>query len=625
MFSLKVNPDSNDPVLQRSPSFDPANRVTLSWHNINAFVRPTGKKFWKFRNQYDINEQKQLIVNVNGQVRPGQLLAIMGASGAGKTTLLNILTCRNLRKLVVDGEVLVNGENVGASMTRISAYVQQDDLFIGTLTVREHLVFQALLRMDKHLTYKERMRRVDEVILELGLSKCSETMIGFPGRIKGISGGEMKRLAFASEVLTNPALMFCDEPTSGLDSFMSQNIVSVLKSMASGGRTIVCTIHQPSSEVYEMFDNLLLMAEGRVAYMGSANKALDFFQRAGLRCPVNYNPADFFIHNLAVIPGREAECREKIMNICKQFERESSQHTKSISTGCSITENQLDNKTRYKASWCKQFRVILKRSWISLVREPMFTKVRLIQSLFIAILLGLIYLQQKLDERGVMNINGALFLVLTNVTFQNMFSVINAFCLEQPIFLREHWNGMYRTDVYFLSKTFAEAPLLIMMTAVFTTILYWMVGLNSQYQAFLLCVAISVLIANTAASFGYMVSCISSSLNIALSIGTPLLMPLLLFGGFYLNNASVPVYFIWIKYISWFYYGYESLIINQWSTISNETCATDQICPNGKDVVKSLNFDVDNFLLDIGIIIVLLIFFRFLAFIALLIKSYRKT
>lgn len=112
------------------------------------------------------------------------------------------------------------------------------DLFIGTLTVREHLIFQSQLRMDKHITFDDRLRRVEEVIAELGLTKCSTTTIGIPGRIKGISGGEMKRLAFASEVLTNPPLMFCDEPTSGLDAFMAQNVVGVLKDMAEKGSSL---------------------------------------------------------------------------------------------------------------------------------------------------------------------------------------------------------------------------------------------------------------------------------------------------------------------------------------------------------------------------------------------------
>ncbi|XP_054719148.1 protein white-like [Uloborus diversus] len=625
---IQVYTVDNDATLQRLPSFDPANRVTLSWHNINAFAKPKQRRCWNCKSDEEAEERKQILKDVNGEVQPGHLLAIMGASGAGKTTLLNTLTARNLRRLDVTGEVLVNDQNVGENMARVSAYVQQDDLFVGTLTVREHLVFQALLRMDKHLTYQERMKRVGEVILELGLSKCEDTIIGIAGRIKGISGGEAKRLAFAAEVLTNPSLMFCDEPTSGLDSFMSQSIISVLRNMAEGGRTIVCTIHQPSSEVFEMFDQLLLLAEGRVAYLGKASKATAFFERAGLRCPINYNPADFFIHNLAIVPGREDECKRKVQAICSQFTKEGLHINSTTSTGCSFTPGDVTYKSRYKASWCKQFRAVMWRSWISMIREPMLTKVRFFQTLIIALLLGLIYLRQDYDQKGIMNLNGALFLALTNVTFQNMFSVVNAFCLEQPIFLREHWNGMYRTDVYFICKTLAEAPILMMMTVMFITILYWMVGLNPDYKAFLISLAIFILIANTAASFGYMISCLANTLNIALSISTPLLMPLLLFGGFYLNNASVPDYFIWIKYISWFYYGNEALCINQWSSITNITCPENPLAPcmsTGETVIASLNFEKDYFERDIGLVVALFVFFRVLAFIALLIKSSRKT
>jgi ABC-type multidrug transport system ATPase subunit len=180
----------------------------------------------------------------------------------------------------VTGDLYVNGRPVHPdSLTSLSAYVQQDDLFIGLLTVREQLIFQAMLRMDRTITLEQRVMRVEEVIMELGLTKCALTKIGVPGRIKGISGGEMKRLAFACEVLTNPPLMFCDEPTSGLDSFMAQAVVGVMKMMAERGKTIIATIHQPSSEVYAMFDRVLLMAEGRVAFLGDADAAYQFFNR----------------------------------------------------------------------------------------------------------------------------------------------------------------------------------------------------------------------------------------------------------------------------------------------------------------------------------------------------------
>ena len=163
------------------------------------------------------------------------------------------------------------------SLTALSAYIQQEDLFIGTLTPREHLEFQALVRLDREIPQKKRMERVDQVIVELGLSKCAKTVIGVPGRIKGISGGEKKRLAFASEILTNPPLFFCDEPTSGLDSYMASNVIEILQGLAKGGKSIICTIHQPSSQIFAMFDRVLLMAEGQVAFLGDIDRAYHFF------------------------------------------------------------------------------------------------------------------------------------------------------------------------------------------------------------------------------------------------------------------------------------------------------------------------------------------------------------
>jgi ABC-type multidrug transport system ATPase subunit len=127
-----------------------------------------------------------------------------------------------------------------------------------------------MLRLPTSVNRARKLRRVNEVLVDLGLAKCQDTRIGVPGLIKGISGGEKKRLAFASEVLTNPSLLFCDEPTTGLDSFMAEGVVMVLKKMAARGKTIICTIHQPASEVYALFDTVMLVADGRLAYMGRA-------------------------------------------------------------------------------------------------------------------------------------------------------------------------------------------------------------------------------------------------------------------------------------------------------------------------------------------------------------------
>lgn len=220
--------------------------------------------------------------SVNGIAKPGEVLAIMGASGAGKTTLLNVLTFRNKGNLEISGDIRINGKLVtsGQQLAVISGYVQQNDIFIGTLKVKEHLRFYTMLKMGSSATQSAKDDRVEEIMTDLNLKKCQDTLIGVPSLgIKGISGGEMRRLAFASEIITNPGILFCDEPTSGLDSFMAMSIVDAMKNLALKGKTIICTIHQPSSEIFEKFDSLYLMAEGRVAYSGPLNEGLNFFSR----------------------------------------------------------------------------------------------------------------------------------------------------------------------------------------------------------------------------------------------------------------------------------------------------------------------------------------------------------
>uniref|UniRef100_A0A0P5TXD4 Protein white n=1 Tax=Daphnia magna TaxID=35525 RepID=A0A0P5TXD4_9CRUS len=614
-------------------AFTTTQPVTYSWENIEIYLETSQGNCFKRSPPV----QKRILDNVTGCVRPGEFLAIMGASGAGKTTLLNCLTFRNTGKLKISGERFLNGAKVNTdTLARISGYVQQDDLFIPTLTVKEHLEFQALLRMEKHLNYDERMIRVGEVIHELGLKKCENTVIGNPERgIKGISGGERKRLAFASEVLTNPSLMFCDEPTSGLDSYMAQNIVQVLKNIASTGKTVVCTIHQPSSEVFALFDRILLMAEGRTAFLGPASDALSFFSSQGLPCPPNYNPADYYIHTLATVPGQEIESRKKSKEICDSYE--SSQAGQQIleivkaNRSLNSTESQefelaevKAKKSPYKASWFAQFRAVLWRSVISVLREPVVLRVKAFQTIFISAIIALIYQGQTLEFDNVRNIQGALFIFLTNMTFQNVFGVVNAITGELPIFLREHFNGMYRTDIYFICKSIADLPLFILFPFIFVLIPYFAIGLNPAADRFFIACGITILVANVASSFGFMISCLAGTTDVALALAPPLIIPLLLFGGFFLSNEDVPVYFDWMRYISWFMYGNEALSINQWVGVSfNDTSCPNNVC-TGEQILASFDFNPDYFYRDIGGLFALILGLRILAFLALLGKTYRK-
>ncbi|ROT66059.1 putative protein white-like [Penaeus vannamei] len=273
----------------------------------------------------------------------------------------------------------------------------------------------------------------------------------------------------------------------------------------------------------------------------------------------------------------------------------------------------------YKASWGEQCKAVLKRSVMENIREPMVLRL-------ISLLVGLIYLDQGNDYIGVSNINGAIFLLLTQMSFSNTFGVVNAFCAELPVFLREHFNGIYRVDVYYLSKNVAELPFGIVLPLIFTSIMYFMVGMNPLVGRFFATVGILILVANAAVSFGYMISCLSKDVNVALALSAPLLIPLMLFGGFFLNSQSVPWYFIWIKYLSWFNYGNEALIINQWAGIQNITCPDDvPMCSTtGDEVITTMGYNEANLGYDIGILLVLIVGYRFIGFLLLVAKTSRK-
>lgn len=195
-------------------------------------------------------------------------------------------------------------------------------------------------------------------------------------------------LMCSTQILTNPSIMFCDEPTSGLDSFMAANLVSYLNKMAASGRTIICTIHQPASEVFNLFKNLLLMADGRVAYMGELHGALGHFERMGMKCPSNYNPADFYVHELAVIPGKEEKCKKKVNRICDMYEK-GKPRIDEFQRQSTYVNHQM-RTSPYKVSCSMQYQALAWRSFLITLREPLLTYVRLGQA-FVCVLIPVNY------------------------------------------------------------------------------------------------------------------------------------------------------------------------------------------------------------------------------------------
>ncbi|KAL1408358.1 FAD-dependent urate hydroxylase [Vanrija albida] len=244
---------------------------------------------------YTLPKGRQVLSHVTGTVRPGEILAIMGASGAGKSTLLDILA-RKAKRGKVEGVTYVNGRQIdNAVFRRVSGFVDQEDTLLPTLTVYETVLYSALLRLPRDMSYEAKVYRTLETMNELGILGIKDSRIGESGK-RSISGGEKRRVSIACELVTGPSILFLDEPTSGLDSYNAYNVIDSLKTLAKQyRRTVIFTIHQPQSNIVALFDRLLVLARGQLVYSGEAAKAQEHFEGIGYVCPAGYNIADYLI------------------------------------------------------------------------------------------------------------------------------------------------------------------------------------------------------------------------------------------------------------------------------------------------------------------------------------------
>ncbi len=580
-FDPTLEDTSYEKELKSCASTHDANPVDLEWRDLTISVPVKKSRNDKSKEPAG---RKTILFPQSGYVRAGQMLAVMGASGSGKTTLLNLLAGRitTTKGAQASGTVHVNGEPRDYSkFKQIAAYVLQDDDMFSELTVQEQISYAATLRLPRDMTPESKNARVKRVIDELGLAKVRDTRIG-GALARGVSGGERKRVSIGTELVTSPSLLFLDEPTTGLDSFNALNVMQSLRHLATSGRTVVCTIHQPRSSIGQLFDQLLLLSESRVMYFGPAKDAVAYFSSLSFQSPPHFNPSDFFLDLLSVdprSPEKEATTRKRIKYIGDKYAAQenlpalNSKHDDPERQKDELVADAPESKPRqYQSSWWKEFAVLTGRSFRLASRERVSNGIRLFQVIFFSIILGLIWLRngQKEGLQAKRSLSGVLFFILINQSFGGVFSVIFQFPSERSIITRERASNMYRTSSYFVSKTMTDMPKTLVFNTIFSLIVYWMVGLRADAGAFFKYLLALFLVSTFSESLALAVSIMAGDAQASASLIPVFVILCILFGGFFIEADQLPDWLKWFKFVSFIFYGFGALTINQFPSDSTD-------------------------------------------------------
>ncbi|KAI4301667.1 hypothetical protein L6164_034920 [Bauhinia variegata] len=500
----------------------------------------------------------QLLSDITGALKPSVLTALMGVSGAGKTTLLDVLAGRKTTGYI-EGEIKIGGyAKVQETFARVSGYCEQSDIHSPQITVEESITFSAWLRLDAQIDSKTKAKFVDQVLETIELDGIKDALVGIPG-VNGLSTEQRKRLTIAVELVSNPSIIFMDEPTTGLDARAAAIVMRAVKNVAETGRTIVCTIHQPSIDIFETFDELILLKTGgRMIYSGPlglhSSRVIEYFE-AIPRVPKirsNYNPATWMMEITST--SSEAEIGVNF----DQLYKESNLYENSKEVVKQLGSPQAGSKdlsfpTRFSQNGWFQFKSCLWKHNLSYWRSPSYNLRRLMHVFVTSLILGVLFWDQgqKMDnQQNLFNAFGSMYISILFLGINNCNSVLSYVATERPVMYRERFAGMYSSWAYSAAQVAVEVPYVFIQTVIFVIITYPMIGYdNSAYKVFWYFYAMFFTLMYYT-YLGMMLVSLTPNYMIAAILSSAYFTTFNLFAGFLIPKRQIPKWWIWLYYLT---------------------------------------------------------------------------
>ncbi|OWZ17715.1 Multidrug resistance protein ABC transporter [Phytophthora megakarya] len=593
---------------------------TLAWSKLRLY-----RHHWANASAQSDNSNV-VLDDVSGSVKAGEFLVITGPS---KDESLALLSCLAGYQDAMEGNVTVNGREWNEKMNRYIAYVMREDLFYETLTVHEHLVIQAHLRMRRTHTDEMCLERVERVIEDMGLSACRDKLIGGGISVRGISRGERKLLALATALLTNPSILLVEEPTDGLDTFSAEKVVAKLRWLAfEKGLTVAVTLHHPSSHFYGLFDVLYLVANASVIYDGKAADCVAYFSTIGYQCPEYMSPMDYFMLQMVVGDHESDDVGVARVEYLKRewAERNASVYADNSARAAAASEDVVvddyDQKNRYyHMNCCGQLWLLWARHVRRLSRYGFVFWWHLLAALLIGVVFGLVYLQIDLnDQQGIQSFSGSFFYA---IVIQMLFIAFRTFIFmprETAIALRErqeYRGGWYHLLCWYFTKIVAELPALIILSIVLFVPMFLLVGIGHGFKVYVYMQIVMVLAGWAAIAWAFLALGVMRHVTLALIVYSVLLVLFVVFGGLFINFTDIPDWLVWLHYISPIKYAYAAMMNIFWKRVDSIDCdwtLEGCVALTGEGVLKYYSMEKRSALGDSLILLAICLVVFFVAF-----------